>query len=187
MGGYSGRVNSSIRTIPAPYRLPQINEAPLASVPTLVRPPSKAEDGTIEEPAFDVFISHASEDKDAVVRPLAEALREGGLKVWFDEFELGIGDSLRRKIDQGLSRSRFGVVVLSRDFFGKGWTNYELDGIVTKTVSGDQVLLPIWHEITKKEVIEYSPSIADKLARSTSTHTVEEIAAEIVTVIHKAE
>ena len=142
------------------------------------------------EPAardFDVFISHASEDKDAVVRPLAEALRQGGLDVWYDEFELKIGDSLRRKIDSGLARSRFGVVVLSNDFIKKGWTNYELDGLVTRAVSGEQVLLPIWHNITKKELIAFSPSLADKLARSTATHTVEEIAAEIVEVIKKDE
>ncbi len=135
---------------------------------------------------LDVFISHASEDKDEVVRPLAEALRKRGLDVWYDEFELKIGDSLRRKIDSGLARSRFGVVVLSQAFLGKGWTNYELDGLVTRAVSGEQVLLPIWHNITKKEVIQYSPSLADKLARSTATHTVEEIAAEIIEVIKKA-
>jgi hypothetical protein len=61
-----------------------------------------------------------------------------------------------------------------------------LDGLVTRAVSGEQVLLPIWHNITKKEVIQYSPSLADKLARSTATHTVEEIAAEIIEVIKGA-
>src|SRR5262249_23791121 len=132
---------------------------------------------------FDVFISHASEDKDEVVRPLAEALRQGGLDVWYDEFELRIGDSLRRKIDSGLARSRFGIVVLSQEFFRKGWPSYELDGLVTRAVSGEQLLLPIWHNITKKELIQYSPSLADKLARSTATHTIEEIAAEIIEVI----
>ena len=75
------------------------------------------------------------------------------------------------------------MVVLSQDFFRKGWTNYELDGLVTRAVSGDQVLLPIWHNITKQQLISYSPSLADKLARSTTTHTVEEIAAEIIGVI----
>jgi hypothetical protein len=83
------------------------------------------------------------------------------LRVWYDEFELRIGDSLRRKIDMGLAKSRFGVVVLSRAFFGKGWTNYELDGIFTRAVSGEQVILPIWHEITKKEVI-----VVERLLRS---------------------
>lgn len=89
------------------------------------------------------FISHASEDKDEVVRPLANALKNLGIKVWYDEFEMRIGDSLRRKIDKGLANSRFGIVVVSRDFIKKGWTNYELDGIITKAVSGEQIILPI--------------------------------------------
>ena len=132
---------------------------------------------------YDVFISHASEDKNEVVRPLANALKEKGLSVWYDEFELKIGDSLRRKIDQGLSKSRFGIVVISRAFIKKGWTNYELDGLMTKAVSGQQTLLPIWHDITKQEVIDYSPSLADKVARNTAQETVEEIADEIVEMI----
>jgi hypothetical protein len=135
------------------------------------------------EPEYDVFISHASEDKDEVVRPLANALKNLGIKVWYDEFEMRIGDSLRRKIDKGLANSRFGIVVVSRDFIKKGWTNYELDGIITKAVSGEQIILPIWHNITKKEVIDYSPSLADKLARNTAIDTVEDIAKEIADVI----
>ena len=75
------------------------------------------------------------------------------------------------------------MVILSRAFFGRGWPEYELDGLVTRAVSGEQVLLPIWHNVTKKEVISYSPSLADRVARSTATHTVEEIAAEIIGVI----
>lgn len=84
-----------------------------------------------------------------------------------------------QKIDRGLSTSRVGLVVLSPSFIAKGWTNYELDGIVNRTISGEQILLPIWHNITKQQVIDYSSSLADKVARSTATHTVEEIAAEI--------
>lgn len=87
--------------------------------------------------------------------------------------------------DKGLANSKFGVVVLSKDFIKKGWTNYELDGIITKAVSGEQIVLPIWHNITKKEVIDFSPSLADKLARNTAAYTVEEIANEIAEVINK--
>lgn len=118
-----------------------------------------------------------------MVRPLAKSLKEKGISVWYDEFELKIGDSLRRKIDQGLSKSRFGIVVISRAFIKKGWTNYELDGLMTKAISGEQILLPIWHDITKQEVIDYSPSLADKVARNTSQETVEEIAEEIAEMI----
>ena len=132
---------------------------------------------------YDVFISHASEDKEEVVRPLAQALVENGLKVWYDEFELKIGDSLRRKIDRGLAKSHFGIVVLSKSFIKKGWTNYELDGIITKVNTGEQVLLPIWHGITKKEVLDFSPSLADKVARNTASYTIEEIAQEIAELI----
>lgn len=188
MQGLQGTVRSSMRVIPgaALRPLPAINEAPLRSIPTLVRDVEEDLAPTVDKAdgrTFDVFISHASEDKDEVVRPLATALRDGGLSVWYDEFELRIGDSLRRKIDRGLASSRFGVVVLSKAFFGRGWPEYELDGLVTRAVSGNQVLLPVWHNVTKKEVIGYSPSLADRLARSTATHTVEEIAIEIVDVI----
>ena len=179
LAGLAGSVRSSIRKLPQP--LPVYNEPALSSVPTLVRPFQNTEDGAVIE--YDVFISHASEDKDAVVRPLANALVQHGLRVWYDEFELKIGDSLRRKIDKGLANSRFGIVVLSRDFIKKGWTNYELDGIISKSVSGEQVMLPIWHEITKQEIIAYSPSLADKVARNTSSYTIDEIANEIAELI----
>ncbi len=51
------------------------------------------------------------------------------------------------------------------------------------SVSGEQVLLPIWHNISKQEVVAYSPSLADKVARNTATHSVEEIAKEITELI----
>lgn len=182
LAGLVGSVRSSIRRLPAP--LPVYNEPALSTVPSLVRSSDTNEDGVTIE--YDVFISHASEDKDTVVRPLANALLQRGLKVWYDEFELKIGDSLRRKIDKGLANSRFGIVVLSRNFIRKGWTNYELDGIISKAVSGEQVMLPIWHEITKKEIVDYSPSLADKVARNTSSYTIEEIADEITEMIRSA-
>lgn len=186
--GLKGSVQSGIKIVSASALkpLPPINDASLREIPSLVRNLQHDEafkTNEIDERTFDVFISHTSEDKEEVVRPLASALRDAGLSVWFDEFELRIGDSLRRKIDKGLANSRFGVVVLSTSFFGRGWPEYELDGLVSRTVSGEQILLPVWHNVTKREVIDYSPSLADRVARSTGTHTVEEIAAEIVDVI----
>lgn len=180
MQGLRGSTKASVRVLPSP--LPEIKEAPLSSIPSLVQdntPPSL----TSSSQVHDVFISHASEDKDEIVRPLANALINEGLNVWYDELTLSIGDSLRQKIDQGLKSSRVGLVVLSPEFISKGWTNYELDGIITRTVSGEQILLPIWHNITKQQVVDFSPSLADKLARSTATHTVEEIASEIAELL----
>ena len=139
--------------------------------------------GADDEREFDVFISHATEDKDAVVRPLAHALRDREVDVWYDEFELRVGDSLRRRIDSGIARSRFGLVVLSKAFFAKGWTQYELDGLVTMAVGGKQILLPIWHEISMDEVVAQSPSLADRVALRTSDFGIDEIADEIAAVI----
>lgn len=100
---------------------------------------------------YDVFICHASEDKDSFVRPLAEALRKSHLEVWYDEFTLVIGDSLRETIDRGLSKSRYGVVVISPDFFKKRWPVRELNGLVAREISGEHsVILPIWHNISVK-------------------------------------
>lgn len=180
MQGLRGSTRASVRVLPGV--LPEIHERPLSDIPSLVR-------GDLPTPTHsggethDVFISHASEDKDEFVRPLANALISEGLNVWFDEMTLRIGDSLRQKIDKGLASSRVGLVVLSPAFIKKGWTNYELDGIVTRTVSGEQVLLPIWHNITKQQVMEFSPSLADKVARSTATHTIDEIASEIAELL----
>lgn len=182
MRGSRGSTRASVRMVPAPMRA--LQETSLADLPGLVREPSPQP--TPDHRTYDVFISHASEDKDAIVRPLATALTGHGLEVWYDEFTLRIGDSLRRSIDRGLANSRVGLVVLSPRFISKGWTNYELDGIVTRSVSGEQILLPIWHAITKQQVVDYSPSLADKVARSTATHTIDEIAAEIAELLSPA-
>jgi hypothetical protein len=148
--------------------------------------------GTEEAPVspavkqHDVFICHATEDKEDFVAPLAEALRAEGLDVWYDNFELRVGTGLRRSIDLGLTNSRFGIVVLSPAFFTKPWTNYELDGLVTRQNqegADTQIILPIWHKVSKAEVIEYSPPLADKLALRTSDKTAEEIAEQIASVV----
>lgn len=187
MQGLRGTVKASVRVIPseALKPLPKISESSLRDMPTLVHNVDQglARGDGIPEKTFDVFISHASDDKEEVVRPLANAIQAEGLTVWYDEFELRIGDSLRQKIDRGLANSRFGVVILSKAFFGRGWPEYELDGLVTRAVSSEQILLPIWHNVSKHEVMNYSPTLANRLARSTATHTVEKIATEIVDVI----
>lgn len=134
----------------------------------------------LEQASHDFFISHASEDKEGFVRDLADALQSRGARVWYDEFTLKVGDSLRRNIDRGLAGSRFGVVVLSEHFFRKEWTNKELDGLVALEVQGRTRILPIWHKVSKDEVARYSPTLADKVALNTSLKSVEEIADELL-------
>lgn len=112
---------------------------------------------------WDLFLSYASEDREEVAGPLAELLRAFGVSVWFDRFELSLGDSLRDKIDEGLVQSRFGVVVLSPSFFGKHFTGRELAGLAQKEVDGAKVILPVWHNIDEKEIRKYSPPLADRI------------------------
>lgn len=133
--------------------------------------------------AHDFFISHASEDKESFVRPLADALRSRGAQVWYDDFMLTIGDSLRRSIDRGLASSRFGIVVLSEAFFRKDWTQRELDGLVALETSDRKTILPIWHKVSKAEVTSYSPTLGDKLALNSSSFSVDEIADELCLLI----
>ncbi len=184
MRGLRGSTKASFRVIngSALRPLPPIRER-RQELSELVDNAAEFTGTTNDDREFDVFVSHATEDKDDVVRPLAHALRERGISVWYDEFELRVGDSLRRKIDGGIARSRFGLVVLSKPFFSKGWPQYELDGLVTMAVGEKQMLLPIWHDISKDEVVSHSPSLADKVALRTADYSVTEIADEIAAVI----
>ena len=105
-----------------------------------------------ENAHYDVFISHASEDKIDFVKPFADSLINFGLKVWYDEFELKIGDSLRRSIDRGLVNSKYGIVVLSPSFFAKQWTQYELDGLVAREMNGVKVILPLMNQFLSNSI-----------------------------------
>lgn len=132
---------------------------------------------------YDVFLSHASEDKDDVARPLALLLQERGLRVWYDEFEFRIGDNLTAKLNAGINESRSGILILSKSFFGKNWTEHELNTLENLAVTENHVLFPVWHKITEAEIREYRASLANIFARSTVTHTLKEIADEIYEVI----
>jgi|GEM_PF-1581107 len=131
---------------------------------------------------WDVFISHASEDKEAVARPLCNLLASNGLRVWLDENELKLGDSLRAKIDQGLAESHYGVVILSRAFFEKDWPQRELNALAALEDPQRKVILPVWHGIDKQVVARYSPLLADKLAVSTDRGLVQ-VATAILKVV----
>ncbi|WP_315725638.1 MULTISPECIES: toll/interleukin-1 receptor domain-containing protein [unclassified Bradyrhizobium] len=133
--------------------------------------------------SYDVFISHASEDKAAFVKPLADFLKEVGAAVWYDEFTLSVGDSLSRSIDRGLAKSRFGVVVLSRAFLGKRWPEYELRGLVAKEMEADKVILPVWLGVSKADILAFSPPLADKLAISATGLSVESVGDKLLQVI----
>jgi hypothetical protein len=182
MGGLRGSIRHSASVLPG--ALPEIRQPDLRSIIREAAEPDPEYPLSETAQEYDLFVSHATEDKEGIVRALVTALQSRDVKVWYDEFELRVGDSLRRKIDIGLSRSRFGLVVLSHAFFAKNWPQYELDGLVAMEMAGRQRILPVWHEVTKDEVLGYSPSLADKVALSTATYTLDEMAEEIGDVVH---
>jgi hypothetical protein len=142
----------------------------------------------------DAFISYASEERESVAKPLAELLTTLGISVWLDKFDLKIGDSLRRKIDEGLASCRFGIVLLSPSFFGKHYTNRELDGLAQREVDGTKVILPVWIGVDEQEVRKFSPPLADRIAArwedgiaTVVMQLIEVIKPEVLTEIRKKE
>jgi hypothetical protein len=132
---------------------------------------------------YDLFLSHAGEDKAAIARPLFSALTAVGVTVWFDEAVLKIGDSLRRKIEEGLARCRYGIVIISPAFLAKEWPQRELDGLAALEVqSGQTKILPIWHEIDSDALALRSPMLADRMAAK-STEGIDALVKKILAVI----
>lgn len=131
---------------------------------------------------WDVFISYAGDDRDAVAAPLRDLLSGFGVRVWFDQIELRIGDSLRQRIDDGLSRSRYGVVILSPSFFSRHWPTQELNGLAQRETEGRKVILPVWHGVGPEEVRRYSPILADRVAAKTELG-IEHAAVRILRVV----
>jgi len=149
---------------------------------------SKLSDAT-ERPAefeYHAFISHASEDKNSIARPLAEELIGLGLSIWYDEFSLKIGDSLKQKITEGLAKSKYGIVILSPNFFNKKWTKLELNALFARMVNlegSEPVILPVWHNISKEQITKQDPILADIVSVNTSINSVSEIAIQLKNVM----
>jgi small-conductance mechanosensitive channel len=136
---------------------------------------------------YDVFVSHATEDKESFVDEFVSILREEyQLKVWYDVLTIKWGDSIRAKIDQGLKKSKFGIVVLSRNYIKKHWTQYELEGLFQRESFGGKLILPVWHDITKQEVQNFSPSLAGKMAMNTAIMTPQEIAEKLKELVDES-
>lgn len=129
---------------------------------------------------YDFFISHASEDKEKFVRPLAEKLILLGYKVWYDEHSLKLGDSLLSGISDGIKNSKYGVIVLSKNFFIKTWTRKELEALINKEVLFEKnIILPVWLDISAQEIYDFSPLLSDKIAIKTSYTDIDSVISKI--------
>lgn len=155
------------------------------AIPNNVRSSNTGTEVATEDVQYDVFVSHAWEDKESFADEFVKELNKLNLRVWYDTSQIKWGDSMRAKIDEGLKRSKFGVVVLSPDYIkeGKYWTKAELDGLFQLESVNGKTLLPVWHNLTKKEVMAYSPIIASRLAMTTASMTPSEIAGELAKLL----
>lgn len=133
----------------------------------------------------DVFLSHASEDKADFADGFAEALKARGLTVWYDTYSMEWGRSVRQQLDEGLSNSRFGVVVLSPSFFAKDWPQAELDALLNLETAGGNRILPILHRITYADLVKLSPLLSGRFARDTSKSTADALADELAKMCGK--
>ena len=127
---------------------------------------------------YDVFISHASLDKDEIALPLAKALENRGLQVWLDKEQLQVGDSIRREIDTALRQSRFCLVVLSPAYLDSEWAQKELDAFFAKEKHNAKAILPLHHGVSIAFVEQHWLMLADKISLNT-TESIEQLANKI--------
>ena len=127
-------------------------------------PKYASERSKLEKPL--AFISHDTRDKDEIARPLALRLITMMCPVWYDEYSLKLGNSLRQSIETGLRECKKCILILTPNFLlNTGWTKTEFNSIFTREIlERTNVVLPIWHGVTPRDVYEYSPSLADKVA-----------------------
>lgn len=112
------------------------------------------------------FISHDSRDKEIIARPLANGLASRCCTVWYDEYSLKIGDSLRESIEEGIKTAKKCILILTKNYLANpGWGKKEFNSIFTREIiCNEKIVIPIWHDVTKNDIYEYSPSLADIFA-----------------------
>lgn len=112
------------------------------------------------------FISHDSRDKELIAKPIVQGLTKYGCPVWYDEYSLQVGDSLRESIEKGIKETDKCILILTPNFLkNPGWTKTEFNSVFTKDIlKNNRSILPIWHNVTKEEVYEYSSILLDTVA-----------------------
>lgn len=113
----------------------------------------------------DIFICHASEDKDEVVIHLVKALDNAGITYWYDQAEIKWGDSITQKVNDGLKISRYVVVILSEAFISKNWPQRELNSALNIEASSMEVrVLPLLYgdKRISNLIIKKYPILNDK-------------------------
>lgn len=125
---------------------------------------------------FDVFISHASEDKEEFIEPLSKILVEHNISIFYDKESINWGGSIPAKIDKGILHSKICLLIISSNFIRKKWAQREKDAFM---MLDNKKVLPIWHKVSKDEVQKFSPTIAALKALNTADYTLEEISLKL--------
>ncbi len=125
---------------------------------------------------YDVFISHANKDKSDYVDLLNMKINHLGIKVFYDTDILSWGDNWKKVILDGTANSEFAIIVISKNFFGREWTEKELNEFLNQqNESGQKIVLPLLHEISLDELKEHYPQLGDIQCINTKDYSKEEI------------
>ncbi len=181
------KLETAIKNSSRPATLPSGGYSPTVEVLYEEFEKRRKSDAVNQSAMYDVFVSHASEDKKDFVDPLVEALQDAGIRVWYDTLEMQWGKSLREQIDNGIKRSRFAILVLSKNFFAKRWPQRELDGILAKQDVTGATPLPIWHNISFEEVYDFSPTLSGVFSLSTDSNSIDDICRALKLQLEKEE
>lgn len=117
-----------------------------------------------KEYIYDAFISHAVEDKLAIANDLTRGLEEAGLSIWYSGRELNTGDKIDTAIRQGLDESRYGIVILSKNYLDKNWTMKELHLLMSKERPDRKVILPVLYDVTPEDLAAKDIDLVDRFA-----------------------
>ena len=110
---------------------------------------------------YDVFVSHASKDKKKYVDNLVIALKTEGLSVFYDTESISWGDHSPEMIEEGLRNCKRAIIVISKNYFGRSWTEHELRTLLHRqNVQGKKIIMPILYRITKKDLVKHYPELS---------------------------
>ena len=127
---------------------------------------------------YDIFISHCHKDKLKYVDNLAEELKKIGIKLFYDSNDITWGDNIKDRIDHGLKNCKLAIVVISNKYFGREWTEYEIEMLLKRQcIENRKFILPILHQIKKRDLEKHYPqlrNISFKYSKSQSTKRLAE-------------
>lgn len=111
---------------------------------------------------YDVFVSHSSKDKSKYVDKLVNEIKKTGLTVFYDTECIAWGDKIDKKIEEGLQNCKRAVVVISKNYFGRKWTEYEIMTLLSRqNKEGKKIIMPILHRVSKAQMLEHYPELAN--------------------------